>query len=708
MTVLCPSSKAAQKSHGTDQSKAFKIRGYHQHCFDAGKKMDSFKKRLDLLADLGYNLVVFGMGHPRRSVVTVHEGGRVETIGCSKEDLKELVAYAIKKGLEPVFEIKFIGKQLPIIKHLLKKYPELVINKNHRGTVLNINYKPDGKRNACEMVILPLIDFLLSLYPQKHPAKYFLLGIDEFNASDMALLAKSLKVSPAKAFAMSLDQGTNHLLAKGITPLIWGDVLLSDQLGTKDNGITLPGFKNDPRLKLKSGGAYNSNFRSKKDQKLFQMVNYLKNKDKIIVVDWHYDAAEEYPSVDYFQSIGFKDVWGATWYSQKNIENFSKYAYKRHCGGMVATAWHFAVYKVLKLFYLRLLYQSSTYFHIPDFNPPQEPYSYTLSDDKGKILGNEAMTGIIPPSTKSITLKTNKPEGYDKHILFIANLGKPQLCLQLPIKDCKNGKLELKFELPANIRELKTPAQFILQIGHINSKNNYFILNNSLQGFVYGKENHRPLIADKSDLLFADFAKVTAAKSDNLWFEGICSTPINIVNNSKAPTIVEGALNVGQLDAVWATPSDAFNRQIQKSMNLQMEVKMTGNFEKGGYCGLLTMGYYGNGCRLLIDKRRRVLFQIAKAFPGGKPLWLYSTPLPINEWASIKISYKAPQNGKPGKASIAVNDQSPKVTDVPSPIKPGTLSVIGIGCQFSGDPILGSFTKQFPIFPGLIRKISIK
>jgi len=71
-------------------------------------------------------------------------------------------------------------------------------------------------------------------------------------------------------------------------------------------------------------------------------VNRLRDRDKIIVADRRDrpSAIGEFPSVDFFRSIGFRDVWGCPWFDATNLRQFSRCAASRHCGGMLATAWN--------------------------------------------------------------------------------------------------------------------------------------------------------------------------------------------------------------------------------------------------------------------------------------------------------------------------------------------------------------------------------
>jgi hypothetical protein len=395
-----------------NENKPFNIRAYHQHIFPERQSMAVFHNRLEDLAKLDYNMVVFGMGTPGQSTITMHKDGRIDPIGCTTADMHKLVAHAIDLGLEPVFEMKFIGKQIPLIHELLDSHPGLVIDPDNRATVLNANYRmPDG-RDAYSATALALVDYLLNLYPPDHPAKYFHFGIDEFDADDMATLAKKLNMTPAQAFAHCLNIGTDFVLARGVTPVIWGDVLLSPELAEKECGIKLPGFKPDPRHAVAPGGAYHGAYKSDKVT-LHTMVNYLRDRDKIIVADWHYSPSsiDEFPSIDYFQDLGFKDVWGCPWFNPLNLHQFCRYAALRRCGGMMATAWHIAYQPEERLRLRFILESSSAYFHNPFLQPPMvQTAQYSIKGSKGISSADEKRTGVILLNDLNLTFRAPVPE----------------------------------------------------------------------------------------------------------------------------------------------------------------------------------------------------------------------------------------------------------------------------------------------------------
>jgi len=69
----------------------FPIRGYHQHLYPDRQPMQVFHQRLEELKKYGYNMVVFGMGSPGKSTITMQADGSVAPNGCTTADLRGLV-----------------------------------------------------------------------------------------------------------------------------------------------------------------------------------------------------------------------------------------------------------------------------------------------------------------------------------------------------------------------------------------------------------------------------------------------------------------------------------------------------------------------------------------------------------------------------------------------------------------------------------------
>lgn len=695
-------------------SKPFPIRGYHQHIFPSRQPMGVFHQRLDTLRKHGYNMVVFGNGTPGDSTITMREDGTVTPNGCSTEDLRKLVQRAVDLGLEPVFEMKFIGKQLPLLRAVIAQHPGLVIDPKNRATVLDATYRmPDG-REAYPATALALVDYLLGLYPKDHPARYFFFGIDEFSSEDMAKLAQKLDLTPARAFAHCLNLGTDHVLAKGVTPLVWGDTMLSPTLGTKDHGLTIPGYQPDSRLTTKPGGAYHAVYGKGGDHALHTMVSSLRDRDKIIVVDWHYSPSPsgEFPSVDYFQRIGFKDVWGAPWHNATNIRQFAQYAAKRGAGGMVATAWHDAYLPESRLLLHFIIGTSAAYFRNPAISPPAAgPAEFAISGRDPRSRDDGKGTGCIVRGDGSLEFLAQATEPItptDGRLLVTAASRRGNPVEARLSCDATERTLRGAFTLP----ETSRTEQYQVRFCYTDAATGYVYLKQDVQGFVVSDSPPtRPTVADASVLLVGDFSDLDAAGlKDMTWLGGACAGPLGWAKPRKGPaTPRPGGLDTQWFDRVWFLPSDYLNRALCQGVRIHIEAKMTGEFSGNSHCALFTKGSFHTGFRVLIGRDRHLLFQFAGLDPkSGGPLWVNTPPraVPLDRWTSIDLLYRPPTEGQPGEAEITIDGQRLAAKPAPKPM-PVSTAVVGIGCEFR-TPTNGPFGKLRPNFPGLIRKVSLR
>ncbi len=709
---------AAAPEKKTGASRPFPVRGYHQHLFPDRQPMEVFHRRLEVLKEYRYNMVVFGLGTPDKATITMRADGSITPIGCSTDELRKLVRHAVDLGLEPVFAMKFIGKQVPLLRDMIAKYPELVIDPENRATVLNAAYRfPDG-RDAYSATALRLIDYLLGLYPRDHAPRYFLLGIDEFSADDMAVLAGKLGMSPPRAFAHCLNLGTDHLLGRGVTPLVWGDTMLSPKLGTKESGITLPGYRPDPRLALQAGGAYHAAFANSRDQGLQGMVNYLRDRDRIIVVDWHYQPSPtgEFPSVDFFQQVGFKDVWGAPWHNEVNIRQFARYAAGRGCGGMIATAWHDAYMPEQRLRLHFIIGTSAAFFLDPALTPPPAgPTQFTLRGQSPESVDDGKRTGVILRSERRLVFDApvSEPISARDGRLLITSASRRGSPIEARLGfDPKTRRLQGAFQLPPGARD----GQYQVRFCYSDAASGYVYLKRDLQGFILVDRPPRlPPAPAPGVLIEGDFthSAVNDLKTP-FWLAGECAGPLGRVLPGRSggratPAARPGGLDMNRFDRVWFLPSSYFNEVICRGMILQIEAKMTGGFEGNEYCALLTKGSFHTGFRLLVGRDRHVLFQIAGIGPDrDRPLGVKSAPdvFPLDRWVRIEVLYLPPGKAGKGKVELRIEGRRLAAAGIARPMSP-SAAVMGVGCEFRS-PTTGPFGKFRPNFPGLIRRLAVR
>ncbi len=382
------------------------------------------------------------------------------------------------------------------------------------------------------------------------------------------------------------------------------------------------------------------------------------------------------------------------------------------CGGMIATVWHLAYYSYLSPEFDATVKQSAVYFDNPAFNQPKkESLKYELMDERGNLLGNETVTGYIPVSVNKVRFRTDEPKNfkYDKHKLFMVPYEKPGYNIEIALEKNKNGDLVGVFELSHDKMVFKRAMQFMLKVIHSDSKNSYTSISTSLHGFVYGGKKPSKFETKNSGLLSIDFAGVTPQQKAALWFNGTCATPIHIDNGTGKAAITAEGLNVGAIASAWAAPSNALNEQFSRAFKLNLEVKMTDQITGGNYAALFTKGSYNSGFRLLVKKSGQLLFQMSRMF-GKNPLNLLTNyKIPLNKWVKISVTYRAPENGVPGEATLTVDDRKTITAKVPRNIDNNEVTrVIGIGCQFREMPlVMRKKKKYYPNFPGFIRNIFI-
>eukprot|EP00831_Metopus_contortus_P030265 TRINITY_DN2483_c0_g1_i2.p1 TRINITY_DN2483_c0_g1~~TRINITY_DN2483_c0_g1_i2.p1 ORF type:complete len:551 (-),score=69.54 TRINITY_DN2483_c0_g1_i2:345-1997(-) len=207
--------------------------------------------------------------------------------------------------------------------------------------------------------------------------RFFHLGFDELDKVALKKLSDKVGMPPEQVMANELNIVTNYLLAKGITPIIWGDMLISSKLAESNYGLenvtTNPNFKALPSL---HGGKETKDFLG--DLDVVNSVKYITNKDKIIVFDWHYTNAtvdSSYPSIDFFQQVGFRNVLGTTWFDEDGIRSFSKYVAQKKGGGMIASFWHHVLPITSKIdeTYNKTINNSIIYFKNPEYKFLENP-----------------------------------------------------------------------------------------------------------------------------------------------------------------------------------------------------------------------------------------------------------------------------------------------------------------------------------------------
>lgn len=267
--------------------------------------IDKLEHKFNALIIMVNNKVIYDR-FPEISTSEAEDMRKVKTgySPMSKQDLREIVLYAKGKGLEVIPEVKFLTHQE---KFLRRSHPELMLNE--------VTYDPKNPKTYD--LAFTVIDELIEIFKPR----YFLIGHDEMRAFWRKKADSRSKIPTYKDFADDANKLAEHLKKKGVTPMMWGDMLLNPA-----------DFKVSEKMRQSFHGDL---------QDYYKAIDLL-NKD-IVIADWHYWGYDtNFPSVDYFRSKGFKVV-GSTWKNRVTTENFAQYLCSKNDPGvigMIATTWN--------------------------------------------------------------------------------------------------------------------------------------------------------------------------------------------------------------------------------------------------------------------------------------------------------------------------------------------------------------------------------
>lgn len=698
---------AASGAHGEDpisSDKAFPVRAFHVSKVTKALSNQWYEELIGQLAARKYNMLILSLGGNGSSAYDIPELGEIRFLSGSREETECLIRKARAAGLEPVLEVKVIGKQQTFLGELAKRYPGLLAEGNVHGQVLNPAFRfPDG-RDPYEAVILPLLDGMIALYGTEKP-KYFLLGVDEMSPDLLEAAGRPLGWSAAQVFANGVNRCVEHLLSQGITPIIWGDMLLSVQLAQPIHGVS--GFGCDARFAV--GGAYHAEFLSSAKTSVLTAVNDIHHRDQIIVAHWEYDKARngQYPAIDYFQHLGFKDVWGATWYDELVIREFSRYAAERHCGGMIATTWHTSIVPAVKYLYQPILVNSIVYFSDPEFTPPEIPHQFRMGPVGALVEYSDAVaTKIIKQTTDPVFFEMKVREGEipEDAQFWLTDKDGRELCRTILQYDGTVGMLRGEFLLPS----LTGASSRSLDMGfrYRCSESGYLVQSFQRAGLVIA--NQIPTDAEKVPgdvLLWADFSKLPpdVLSSGLLNVAGRYGGVLLLETNRASHAAGEG-LDIQTLDAAYMYPGSGFwSCLFKEGFRVSLEVMPE---ENASNTAVLTFGNFGGGFRLMLDASGQLILQLARASDGLNPiLLLAANGLKVGELNQIEFTVEPLdlQNGR--KASLMVNGSNPKTVLLKTDLSDPGDAPLGFGTDFKR---WSRSDKGLSLFPGKIRRIDIQ
>lgn len=157
-------------------------------------------------------------------------------------------------------------------------------------------------------IVFDLLEEVLTLFNPK----WVHIGHDEvLSRGRFASCIRCQGMQPHMLFAEDVKRLYEFLKSRGVGVMMWGDMLL----------------RPDEAFDAAHGGEPHN----------FWLARKLIPRD-IVIVDWHYQPAPRYPSVEVFKREGF-EVIGATWRNSRTIVEFSKVAKEAGAIGMLQTTW---------------------------------------------------------------------------------------------------------------------------------------------------------------------------------------------------------------------------------------------------------------------------------------------------------------------------------------------------------------------------------
>ena len=323
-----------------------------------GISQADYKAHIDTIKILGYDTVQIGIN---KDAIVFTAPGTFSLLEFSSSDFSELIQYAIDQGLEPVVQTHLASKIYAMVAPLLGTHPSLLDSTT--GKTHDPYYQFDASTDMLAGIYKPIIDWIIASYPLSHPCRYIVIGGDEFDTDSMQTFGAAQGVDASEAWAKTINDIVDY--ARGFNNLkvvLWGDKLLSPELGSSSHGIT--GWTPDMRF-LNAAWKWNSlnaernpTFPTEAKDSVYttrKTINHINHKEDIIIGDWHYRDGRaietsptlwEYPSVDYFQSMGFDSVWAVAFHTEMdevnqflNARMFAKYSEVKKVGGQVASVW---------------------------------------------------------------------------------------------------------------------------------------------------------------------------------------------------------------------------------------------------------------------------------------------------------------------------------------------------------------------------------
>ncbi|OGV39856.1 MAG: hypothetical protein A2020_15670 [Lentisphaerae bacterium GWF2_45_14] len=568
--------------------------------------------------------------------------------GYDKELARKLLEYyKTDLGLKVIPEFELLGKsQMTFGDEFVKEHPELFV-----GQVIDPYAKYEGKP-AFDSLIIPMVDEHIELFGNP---EYFGLGWDEHDNDNIKEVADKNGKTISEVWAGTLNRVNDYLLSQNITPIIFGDQLISKQLAKEDNPV---GYPADKRFENYSAthGVYPP--QSKID--MIEFVKDIRNMDKIVMADWHYGTEKEYPSVDYFKWLGFKEVIPVTWGKDSNMKYFSKYAASRGSTKMMASVWHYSYHPTVRHLLWPTVYNSILYFENPDMAIPVKPKINVLKDGKPIISAEPGET---------ITLSMSEAGKDVEFEVYPANK-----MLREDVITIKGDK----WKLPDNVKEGLWTIQ-----GYSRRKDGY-LLHGMLEAGLYIGKQQLAVEREKTSFISVDFSKCARFGKNNQYviLNGISATNFGIIEDDTS--IKDGALvcKKGGMRA-GRSNSDCDSMSGNKTVMVEFKVdKFPGEEQEEG-ASILGWGCFNDGFRIILW-HKKLYVQIFGV--GNRKVYLIS-----KSDLELGGKYLAVFNMNDKKATLFLNgvEQAEEQVDLHNEI-PITFP-LSVGCSYKKDRLVSCF-----------------
>lgn len=266
-----------------------------------------FRRYAHILSSMKFNMVILEMSG---SVKLDSHPEACWSDAFSKDDVRDLVRDISSLGLEVVPELNSFGHT----SEWLGTEPG-EREKYRLAEVVESSETLDTLCPSSERTYKMLFDIYDELIPIFGKPRYFHIGMDEAERRRFGHDGRCDGKDPAVLFASHLNRVSEYFKERGITVMMWGDLLLDPD--------KFPGIDNC------NGGAPTHFARA---------VDMLDTYP--IVMDWHYDTLDPYPSAKFLKDKGF-EVIPTPWLKPANIYAHAQSARRLGARGICATMWNF-------------------------------------------------------------------------------------------------------------------------------------------------------------------------------------------------------------------------------------------------------------------------------------------------------------------------------------------------------------------------------